>query len=352
LFPLLDTSAVYEGQRAASDQKRVFILSRSAFAGIQRNGVTAWSGDLNSDWIDYRRQIPAGLNFSLSGIPYWTTDIGGFVFGNPDDAAFRELFVRWFEYGTFCPIFRVHGTRGPAGNELWSYGADAQKILVSYDRLRYRLMPYIYTLAWKTTSEGYTPMRALMMDFRGDARAINTGDEFMYGPAILASPVTEPGATTRRVYLPKAKWYDFWSGTVLEGGREMDAAAGIERIPLYVRAGSILPLGPDEEFASEKAADPIELRIYRGADGDFTIYEDENDTYDYEKGVYSTIPLRWDDAQGVLTIGERAGKFPGMLGTRTFRVVMVGEGRGVGIAPSETAEKILSYSGKVVTVAP
>ena len=350
LFPLLDTGAVYDGQRAASNEKRVFILSRSAFAGIQRNGVTAWSGDLNSDWLNFRRQVPAGLNFSLSGIPYWTTDIGGFVSGNPDDPAYRELFVRWFEFGTFCPIFRVHGTRTTNQNELSSYGAEAQKILVGYDRLRYRLMPYIYSLAWKVTSEGYTPMRALVMDFRGDARAINAGDEFLYGPAILVGPVTEPGATTRQVYLPKAKWYDFWSGAAVEGGRAVNAAAPLERIPLFIRGGAILPMGPEEEFSNEKPADPIELRIYRGADGDFTIYEDENDTYDYEKGTYAVIPLHWDDAKQVLTIGERAGKFPGMVETRTFRVVVVGEGHGAGVGASEQADKVVTYSGKVVAV--
>ena len=212
LYPLMTTSAVYEGQRSTSDQKRVFILSRSAFAGAQRNAITAWSGDVESNWLSFARQIPAGLNFELSGLPYWTTDIGGFIIGNPDDPAYRELFVRWFEYGAFCPIFRLHGTRTTNQNELWSYGPEAQKILTSYDRLRYRLLPYIYSLAWKTTNEAYTPMRALAMDFRGDVRALNTGDEYLFGPAILVSPVTEPGATSRRIYFPKAKWYDFWTG--------------------------------------------------------------------------------------------------------------------------------------------
>src|SRR5664279_849262 len=209
-YPLLDTAAVYVGQRATSDQKRVYILSRSAFAGSQRNAVTAWSGDINSDWLSFRRQVPAGLNFALSGEPYWTTDIGGFVFGAPTDPAFRELFIRWFQFGTFNPILRVHGTRNPDENELWSYGPDAQKILVSFDRLRYRMLPYIYSLAWKTTSESYTPMRPLVMDFRTDVRAQNIGDQFMFGPALLVNPVTETGATNRSVYLPKSKWYDFW----------------------------------------------------------------------------------------------------------------------------------------------
>jgi alpha-D-xyloside xylohydrolase len=352
LFPLATTGAVYNGQRGASEKKRVFILSRSAFAGAQRNAVTTWSGDINSDFFSFRRQIPAGLNMALSGIPYWTTDIGGFVFGNPTDPAFRELFIRWFQFGTFNPILRVHGTRHPDENELWSYGRDAQKILVTFDRLRYRLLPYIYSLAWKTTSEGYTPMRPLVMDFRTDVRADNIGDQFMYGPAFLVNPVTEPAASTRNVYLPPAKWYSFWDGKSLEGGRAVDAPAPIDRLPLYVRAGSILPMGPEMEWSTEKPEDPIELRVYRGADGDFTLYEDENDTYDYEQGVYATIPLHWDDAKQTLTIGDRQGKFPGMLQTRTFRIVFVGENHGAGVGPEDTPDKIVEYSGIQKTVAP
>jgi alpha-D-xyloside xylohydrolase len=351
-YPLLDTQGVYQGQRGASDKKRVFILSRSAFAGSQRNGVTAWSGDINSDWFSFRRQIPAGLNFSLSGIPYWTTDIGGFVLGSPADPAFRELFVRWFQYATFNPILRVHGTRNPDENELWSYGPDAQKILVNFDRLRYRMLPYIYSLAWKTTREGYTPMRPLVMDFRSDARAQDIGDQFMFGPAFLVNPVTEPAATTRQVYVPEAKWYDFWTGSQVEGGRMINATTTLDHLPLYVRAGSILPLGPEEEWSTEKAADPIELRIYRGADGDFLLYEDENDNYDYEKGTYATIPLHWDDAAHTLTIGDRSGEFPGMLQNRSFHVVFVRENHGVGETAADAADKVVQYSGKQMMVTP
>jgi len=351
-YPLLDTAGVYEGQRSASDKKRVYILSRSAFSGSQRNSVTAWSGDINSDWFSYRRQIPAGLNFALSGIPYWTTDIGGFVFGSPTDPAFRELFVRWFQWGTFNPILRVHGTRNPDENELWSYGPDAQKILVNFDRLRYRLLPYIYSLAWKTTSEAYTPMRPLIMDFRTDARVADIGDQFMYGPAFLVNPVTEPGATSRQLYLPDASWYDFWSGHLVKGRSVVTGAAPIDKLPLYVRAGSIVPLGPDIEWSTQKPADPIELRVYRGADGNFTLYEDENDGYNYEKGVYATIPFHWDDSKQTLTIGDRKGEFPGMLRDRTFRVVFAAENHGVGVAPTDNADKVVQYSGKQVTVTP
>ena len=352
LFPLMTTTAVYQGQRAASDQKRVFILSRSAFAGSQRNAVTAWSGDINSDWITFRRQIPAGLNFELSGLPYWTTDIGGFVSGNPDDPAYRELFVRWFEFGTFSPIFRVHGTRSNDQNELWSYGADSQKILTGYDRLRYRLMPYIYSMAWMVTSSSYTPMRPLAMDFRSDPRALNIGDEFMFGPAMLVSPVTEPSANTRRMYLPDATWYDFWTGQKQAGGMTIDASAPLDRIPLYVRAGSIIPMGPELQYAAEKPADPIELRIYRGADGGFTLYEDENDGYNYEKGVHATIPILWNEAAQTLVIGERKGKFPGMLESRTFQIVFVNENHGAGIGLADHADKTVRYEGQSLSVKP
>ena len=352
LFPLMTTEGVYQGQRAASDRKRVFILSRSAFAGSQRNAVAVWSGDVNSDWVFFRRQIPAGLNYSLSGLPYWTTDIGGFVSGDPDDPAYRELFVRWFQFGTFNPILRVHGTRSNDQNELWSYGPEAQKILASFDRLRYRMLPYIYSLAWKTTSEGYTPMRALVMDFRGDVRAANVADQFMFGPALMVSPVTEPGATGRRVYLPAGQWYDFWSGIPIEGGRAVDVPTPLDRIPLHVRAGTILPLGPDMEWSAEKPPDPIELRIYRGADADFTLYEDENDSYNYQKGVHATISFHWDDANRTLMIGERKGQFPGMLQTRSFRIVFAHENHGTGIPPEERADKVVRYNGQQVRVTP
>ncbi len=351
LFPLMTTRAVYEGQRGVSDQKRVFILSRSAFAGSQRYGVTAWSGDVLSDWLSFKRQIPAGLNFSVSGIPYWTTDIGGFISGgNLNDPNFRELFIRWFQFGAFSPVFRVHGTRSPDENELWSYGPEAEKILVQYDTLRYRLLPYIYSLAWKITSESYTPMRPLVMDFREDVNAQNLGDQFMYGPAFLVNPVTEPGASARHLYLPQAKWYDFWTGATSEGGKFVDVAAPIDRMPLYVRAGSIIPFGPEEEYSNQKPADPIELRIYPGGDGSFTLYEDENDTYNYEKGKYATISVRWSDRTRTLTIGERKGSFPGMLGSRTFKVVFVRENHGGGVEASTDPDQTVQYSGGEVSV--
>ena len=351
-FPLLTTTGVYEGQRAASDQKRVFILSRSGYAGVQRNSVAVWSGDVDPNWETFRRQIPAGLNLSVAGIPYWTTDIGGFVSANPDNEKYRELYVRWFQFGTFSPVFRAHGTRTTNQNEIWSYGPDAQKILTSYDQLRYRLMPYIYSLAWKTTSEGYSIMRPLVMDFREDTRAQNVSDEFLFGPALLVNPVVEPGATSRRVYLPDATWYDFWTGKSVSGGKSVEMAASIELLPLFVRAGSIVPLGPNIEYATEKPADPLEIRVYRGADGTFTLYEDENDNYNYERGAHATIPFSWNDASHTLTIGDRAGTFPGMLETRTFRIVFVREGRGNGGGLTQDADKSVTYTGKKITVTP
>ena len=351
-FPLLTTTAVYEGQRAASGQKRVFILSRSGYAGSQRNAAAVWSGDIDPNWETFRRQIPAGINLSVSGIPYWTTDIGGFVSANPDDPAYRELYIRWFQFGAFCPVFRAHGTRTTNQNEIWSYGPEAQKILTAYDRLRYRLMPYIYSTAWRVTSEGYTFMRPLVMDFRTDVRAQNVSDQFLFGPSILVNPVTELGATSRHLYLPDATWYDFWTGASTSGPRAMDVPAPLDRLPLFVRAGSILPLGPDIEYAAEKPADPLEIRVYRGANGKFTLYEDENDNYDYEKGAYATIGFSWNDATQTLTIAARKGSFPGMLESRTFHVVFVSENHGAGGDLTASPDKTVKYSGQEITVKP
>jgi alpha-D-xyloside xylohydrolase len=351
VYPLFHAGGVSEGQQAASDKKRVFILSRSAYAGSQRYGVTAWSGDVLSDWLTFQRQIAAGLNYAISGMPYWTTDIGGFISGgNLNDPKFRELFVRWFQFGTFSPIFRVHGTRSPDENELWSYGPEAEKILVDYDTLRYRLLPYIYSEAWQVTSNHGTLMRPLVMDWRTDQQAQRTGDEYLFGPAILVSPVYTEGATSRAVYLPRATWYDFWSGEKMNGEKWIEADAPLGKLPLFVRAGSIVPMGPPMEWSTEKPEDPIELRVYTGADGDFTLYEDENDGYGYTKGVHALVALHWDDAAKTLTVGSREGSFPGMLGKRTLRVVLVGRDHGVGIAESPQADKTLTYEGSRVTV--
>jgi alpha-D-xyloside xylohydrolase len=351
LFPLMTTAAVYQGQRAASDQKRVFILSRSAFAGSQRNAAAVWSGDVNPNWETLRRQIPAGLNYSLSGLPYWTTDIGGFVVADPQSPAYRELYTRWFEFAVFCPIFRAHGTRTTNQNEIWSYGPQIQAILARYDRLRYRLLPYIYSVAWKTTSENYTQMRALAMDFRDDPRVLNIGDQFLFGPSLLVNPVTEPGATTRHLYLPKGNWYSFWTGESVEGGRAIDARAPLEEMPIFVRAGAILPVGPNIEYAQQPSNDPLQLRVYTGADGDFTLYEDDGDTYDYEKGAFATIPIHWNEATHRLIIGARKGSYPGMPQTLPLAVVFVRKGTGIGFEQAKVAPReVIPYDGRIVEV--
>ncbi|MGH9587138.1 MAG: TIM-barrel domain-containing protein [Acidobacteriaceae bacterium] len=353
VFPLMHTGNIYTHWRATTDQKRVFILTRSGFAGDQRYGATTWSGDVYSTWQAFARQVPAGLNFALSGMPYWTTDIAGY--GPPyardtHDPAYQKLYTRWYEFGVFCPIFRTHGHRANDTNEVFSYG-PVEPILVSYDKLRYRLMPYIYSLAWQVTAKDSTIMRPLVMDWRTDPKVWNIGDEYMFGPAILVSPVTQEGATSREVYLPPAaRWYDFWTGKTLNGDERVQAAAPLDRIPLYVRAGSIVPMGPEVEWARQKPDAAIDLRVYRGADGHFTMYEDQGDTYSYEKGARAVIPMEWDDAAQTLTIGAREGSYPGMPAQRTFNIVFVGENHGSGSAITANPDRTIEYSGSAVTV--
>jgi alpha-D-xyloside xylohydrolase len=347
VFPLLHTLSVQDHWKAENSGKRVFLLTRSAFLGQQRVGATVWSGDVYGSYWGLSHQVAAGLNFALSGYPYWTTDIGGYWPPHDDpiaDPAFQELYARWFEFGTFCPIFRTHGHR--PHNELWSFDL-VEPTLIRYDKLRYRLMPYIYSLAWKVTSEDYTIQRPLIMDWRTDEKTWNIGDQFMFGPAILVNPVLKANATHRSVYLPQSsKWYDFWTGVSTSGGREIEAAAPLDRMPLYVRAGSILPMGPEIEYAVQNPGGPIELRIYRGADGEFNLYEDAGDSYGYEKGQHSVIPIRWNENAGLLTIGERKGSFPGMVEKRMFRIVVVGNGHGTGGEVTKEADKEVTYEGK------
>jgi alpha-D-xyloside xylohydrolase len=296
-------------------------------------------------------QVAAGLNFALSGYPYWTTDIGGYWQPNdrpPDDPEYQELYARWFEFGVFCPIFRTHGHR--AHNELWTYN-KVEPILLTFDKLRYRLMPYIYSLAWKVTNDDYTMQRPLLMDWRADPKTWNIVDQFMFGPALLVNPVLKQDATHRSVYLPQsARWYDFWSGATLEGNHEVDADAPLDRIPLFVPAGTILPLGPEIEYAAQAPAGPIELRVFRGANGNFDLYQDEGDNYDYEKGAHALIPLRWSEASKTLTIGERQGEYPGMPKQMTFHIVWVSAGHGVGEGVEIRPDKTVQYEGKTITV--
>jgi alpha-D-xyloside xylohydrolase len=278
----------------------------------------------------------------MTGMPYWCTDIGGYW--QQTDA---ETMTRWFEFGTFCPIFRVHGS---ADKEPWRYGAQAQTTLTNYINLRYRLMPYIYSLAWKVTSEGYTMMRGLLMDFKNDVTARNSINQFMFGPALLINPITDMGATSRQVYLPAGKWTDFWTGSATNGGTTVTAAAPLQTIPIYVPAGSILPMGPALQYATEKPADTIELRVFPGADGSFTLYEDENDNYNYEKGQYAKIPFTWNNAAQTLRIGARQGTFPGMLDKRVFNVVVVSPNHGSGQGFTATPDARVAYDGTAVSV--
>jgi alpha-D-xyloside xylohydrolase len=359
-YPLMHSTGIYEGQRAANENKRVVILTRSAYAGQQRNSAITWSGDIQGTWQVLRRQIPAGLNFSLSGIPYWNTDTGGFFGnrsagnGNPADPKYQELFSRWFQFSAFCPMFRVHGSYGlNPGKEFYLFDEKTQGILRTYLDLRYRLMPYIYSVAWQVTSNGNTFMRPLVMDFPNDQKVLNIGDQYLFGPSIMVAPVTTAEAATRSVYLPAsgAPWYDFWTGATSAAGQSVDAVAPVETLPLYIRPGSIIPMGPFLQYSNEKPADPIEVRIYPGANGSFTLYEDEGDSYRYEKGSFATIPFTWDDASKTLTIGERKGDFPGMLKERTFHVILVTAKHGVGIASTEQIDAIIHYTGKAVQAA-
>ena len=348
IFPLEHTSGVQKHWKQTNPDKRVFLLTRSAFMGQQRNGAVVWSGDVYSSWWALRHQVPAGLNFALSGFPYWTTDIGGYhqtFAGEADQPAYQELYARWFEYGAFCPIFRTHGHRDH--NELWTYD-KVFPALLAIDRLRYRLLPYVYSLAWKVTSDDYTIQRPLVMDFPQDTAVHEIGDQFMFGPDLLVSPVLTEHATSRTVYLPAgASWYDFWTGERVAGGETLTSPAPLDRIPLAVRAGSILPLGPAIEYAGE-ATDPIELRVYPGADGDFTLYEDEGNSYRYEKGAYATVGIHWDDMKRTLTLGARQGSYREMPAKHTFDVVIVSPGYGTGGDATVTPDKAIAYSGASV----
>jgi len=349
-YPLYVTKAIYEGQRGTTDRKRVVIFTRSAFTGQQRYAAISWSGDISADWITFERQIPAGLSFSMAGLPYWTTDGGGFF--RPKDQytneAYHELLIRWFQYAAFSPIFRVHGWISNA--EIWNYGPKVLDIATQYDELRYHLLPYIYSSAWGVTSRGETLMRALPLEFPSDPGSRAVADQFMFGSALLINPVTTKGAQQRSVYLPAGNnWIDLWTGKTANGGQMITAEAPIERIPIYARAGSIVPFGPRIESAAGNQ-DPIELRVYGGANADFTLYEDEGNNYGYEHGVYSTIPIRWDDKARKLTVGDRKGSFPGMLEHRTFHAVIVRQEHGTGIASSSESDATIEYQGKAISV--
>jgi alpha-D-xyloside xylohydrolase len=510
-YSLMATESIYKNQRSVTDKKRVYILTRSTFAGQQRAAATTWSGDIGADWNIYKKQISAGINHCMSGIPYWTFDIGAFVIGayggvfcnGGKDPSYQELYTRMFQFGAFCPIFRSHGSETP--REIWEFG-EFTPVLEKFDNLRYRLMPYIYSLASKVTMEDYTLMRGLPMDFNADKQTYNIDDQFMFGPSIMVCPVTEymlhrppepsvvipasnfktndgkPGLNakyykddkfqklslekidssinvfwytgrpsyvtdstlsikwegkiipsqtgkhqfhikcfgdskifldgkqlqyvsvsveayteiidlkagkeyslviekantpagafrvvlnwktpdifarekivekreqTRKVYIPADhQWFDFWTGEILKGGQAITSAAPIDKMPLYVKAGSIIPMGPFIKYATEKT-DPIEVRIYPGANAEFTMYEDENDNYNYEKGMYSTFTMKWDDAAKKFSVSKRSGTFPGMPSKHILNIVVVNKNSGNGVEVTSKPSKTIEYKGEEISV--
>ena len=382
-FPLETVRGVYEKQRKTSEEKRVFIMTRSAFAGQQHYGSNMWSGDVASSWDMLRKQVPAGLSFSLTGNPNFNTDIGGFFCGSyntkgsgsaPQNPQYQELYVRWMQYGLFCPVFRSHGADAP--REIWQFGKKGEPVYDAIEkmiRLRYRFIPYLYSTAWQVTSANESYLRPLFSDFAADRRVWDVADEFMFGHSILAAPVVEAQYTQERIiredamtgwdkkevkpesenttvnwsetktaskYLPKgALWYNFWTNKTYKGGQTVTLQTSLDRVPMFVRAGSILPLGPEMQYVGEKAWDHLEIRIYPGADGSFTLYEDEGDNYNYEKGVYATIPFTWNDKTSSLTVGSRQGSYPGMLASRQFTFVL----------PDGTSKNV-SYNGESLTI--
>ena len=383
-FPLETVRGIYQSQRKDDRGKRIFIMTRSSFAGQQHYGSNMWSGDVASSWDMLRKQVPAGLSFTLTGNPNFNTDIGGFFCGSyntqgpasaPKNPQFQELYIRWMQYGLFCPVFRSHGADAP--REIWQFGKKGEPVYDAIEqtiRLRYRLIPYLYSTAWQVTSNNGSYLRPLFSDFATDRNVWDMTDEFMFGNSILAAPVLDPQYTQEKViredamtgwdrkdvrgkmddgrsidwsatktvtkYLPKgALWYDFWTGKQYRGGQRLELSTSLNRVPMFVRAGSILPLGPEMQYTGEKPWDNLEIRLYPGADGTFTLYEDEGDTYNYERGIYSTIPFHWNDRSHTLTIGNRQGQYPGMLTNRKFTVVM----------PNGTSQTV-NYNGKEVAV--
>ena len=383
-FPLETVRGIYQSQRKDDRGKRIFIMTRSSFAGQQHYGSNMWSGDVASSWDMLRKQVPAGLSFTLTGNPNFNTDIGGFFCGSyntqgpasaPKNPQFQELYIRWMQYGLFCPVFRSHGADAP--REIWQFGKKGEPVYDAIEqtiRLRYRLIPYLYSTAWQVTSNNESYLRPLFSDFATDRNVWDMTDEFMFGNSILAAPVLDPQYTQEKViredamtgwdrkevrgkmddgnsvdwsatktvtkYLPKgALWYDFWTGKQYRGGQRLELSTSLNRVPMFVRAGSILPLGPEMQYTGEKPWDNLEIRLYPGADGTFMLYEDEGDTYNYERGIYSTIPFHWNDRSHTLTIGNRQGQYPGMLTNRKFTVVM----------PNGTSQTV-NYNGKEVAV--
>lgn len=382
-FPLATVRGVYEKQRQQSANKRVFIMTRSSFAGQQHYGSNMWSGDVASSWDMLRKQIPAGLSFSLTGNPNFNTDIGGFFCGSyntrgngsaPQNPQYQELYIRWMQYGLFCPVFRSHGADAP--REIWQFGKKGEPIYDAIEktiRFRYRLLPYLYSIAWQVTSNNGSYLRPLFSDFATDKHVWNMTDEFLFGNEILACPIVEAQYTQEKIiredamtgwnkkeldventqlivdwtvtklvtkYIPKgADWYNFWTNERIKGGQDITLTTSIDHVPIFVRAGSILPLGPEMQYVGEKSWNNLEIRIYPGADGEFTLYEDEGDNYNYEQGYYSNIIFTWNDRSRTLTISARQGGYKGMILERTFNIVL----------PNGTS-KIVHHNGNEVKV--
>ena len=383
-YPLMTVGGVYDHQREVTSDKRVFILTRSGFLGQQRYGANVWSGDVASTWESFRNQIPAGLNFSLCGMPHWNSDIGGFFAGhynkswNDDSASknplYQELYVRWLQFGTFNPMMRSHGT--DVYREIYKFGKKGEPVYDAIEKmigLRYSLLPYIYSTSWEVSNRQSSFMRALMMDFVDDRKVWDINDEYMFGKSILVAPIAHaqytPEAVVKvseeegwnrdgvkktktdvavdfmetkstNIYLPAGTlWYDFWTNEKHEGGKEITKETTLDVIPLYVKAGSIIPVGPQVQYATEKPWDHLELKVYAGANGNFILYEDEFDNYNYEKGVYTEIPISWNNASRKLTIGARKGAYEGMLENRKFTVTL-----------QDGTQKSVDYNGKAVSV--
>jgi len=360
-FPLMTVGGVYKHMREATSDKRVFILTRSAFAGQQRYAANTWSGDTEASWKTLKDQISSGLNFSLTGIPYWNSDIGGFFIwefkDKLDDPEYRELYARWLQFATFTPMMRSHGADAP--REIYQFGKKGEPVydaLEKYINLRYSLLPYIYSEAWQITNQQSSLMRALVMDFPKDEKVLDLNDQYMFGHSFLVAPVLKSMYTEdkkenfqqdgyRQVYLPKGtEWFDYWTGERFSGGQTIDKKAPIDILPLYVKAGSIVPVGPKVDYAEQKDWSNLKINIYPGADAEFTLYEDENDNYNYEKGAYSEIKFVWDNNKQQLTIEKRQGKFEGMIKNRSFQL------------HKETAEttkttKKITYKGDKMVIA-
>ncbi len=361
VYSLPHAAGVYEGQRSVDPDKRAFILSRSAFAGLQRYSAATWSGDISARFDELERQIPAGINFSMSGLPYWTSDIGGFFVENkydrPDPTGsaleeWRELNTRWYQFGAFCPIFRSHGQY--PYREIFNIAPEshpAYKSMLYYNQLRYRLLPYIYSIASQSYHDNYTIMRGLPMDFPSDPRVKSIGDQYMFGSSLLVSPVYRQHDTNRNVYLPEGQgWYDLYSGVFKEGGQTIQAPAPYERIPVYVKEGAIIPFGPQLEYTMQQKPEHITLYVYTGKDGAFTIYEDDGVSNDYERNKYSEIPILYNEAGKTLTIGKRKGSYGGMLQNRIFSIVWVTKDKAGSLDFSRKNDTAISYNGNEQTI--